>query len=132
MQRIFLMVAIYLFGLSAFSKNHTLKGTFADQSNKPIDYADVLMKTENELINSTITDIHGNFSLQLTENTYQLILRQLGDTIFTQTVQVDKDIDLGKIQITITKELQEVIVYANQNLIYRKADLIFRHVATSC
>jgi hypothetical protein len=115
------------------SQNLTVSGKVTDKNNVPIDAAEVLLLQNNIVAANELTDENGNFTLQnLIPNSYLLQIRQLGDTLYFQNINVTQNIDLGTITAeNAVKNLQEVTVTGQKKLIERKVDRLVFNVENS-
>ncbi|MDR0370881.1 MAG: carboxypeptidase-like regulatory domain-containing protein, partial [Prevotellaceae bacterium] len=111
--------------LNALVNAQTLQisGKVTDEQNAPVEYADVLLCKNAAVTQYCMSDMAGVFSLAAERGTYDLIIRQLGDTLYAQTIDLQQNIDLGKIAVAQkSKILQEVTVTVQKPLFERKAD----------
>ena len=111
--------------------NGTISGTILDQDNQsPIPYATVaLLSTATEKpVDGTVADAAGQFQLKnVAVGTYHLTISFIGYAAFTMdSVAVTKEentVNLGTLLLASeTKELDEVVVQGQRNLIEEKVD----------
>lgn len=93
----------------------------------PFTYLEVVLYDANQrALTSVFTDEKGFFIFKVEKGNYILEGRILGKILFKKIFQVDENVNLGKIQVESTQELEGVIVTARKNLIERKIDrLVF-------
>ena len=120
------------FSLTVSAQNFTISGKVINQNDVPIDFSDVLLYTDTTLIQNTMTDVQGEFTISAPKGNYNLLIRQLGDTLFAQSFVLDKNIDLGTIKsMQQAKQLQDVLVVGKTPLIVRKVDRLIFNVENS-
>ena len=123
----FLLLLISTLG---FAQN-TITGEVYE-NNKPSTFIEVvLFDATSKPLTSTFTDDKGKFSLPTQKGNYKVEGRLLGKILFTKELMVDKNMDLGKIEIQTTQELTEVIVESRKKLIERKVDRLVFNVENS-
>ncbi len=129
-----LLSILFLGILTSLQAQNTLKGKVVDQENKPIDFAELhLLKENNEqLIQQGFTNETGDFMLQnISSDDYKLTIQYLGKYIYSNTITIDKDIDLQNIIAESTTSLEEIVVKTEKKLIERKADRLIFNTANS-
>ena len=132
----FLKRLIFLVTISLFSNANcqkTLSGKLLNQNKKPIEFAEVLLTTAtNKIISNQLSTENGSFSFSVSNGNYILKVNQANYEIYTATVEVLSDIDLGEI-IIIEKvnELNEINIVTKKKLIERKVDRLVFNVANS-
>lgn len=123
----FLLLLISTLG---FAQN-TITGVVYE-NNKPSSYIEVVLyDAASKPLTSTFTDEKGKFTLPTQKENYKVEGRLLGKILFTKEVMVDKNVDLGKIEIQTTQELTEVVVESRKKLIERKVDRLVFNVENS-
>ena len=132
MQKFFFTLALLAFSLTVSAQNFTISGSVINQSDVPVDFADVLLYADSVLSQNTMTDEQGKFTISAPAGSYNLLVWQLGDTLFSQTLVLDKNIDLGIIKSKQQeKQLQEVLVVGQKPLVVRKVDRLVFNVENS-
>jgi len=129
-QRHYFCVLFFAVSFIAFAQEYTLSGRVVDVNNNPIEFANVVLLTENEddYFTGTSTDDTGFFNLTtLTERTFFLKISYVGFEDFNQKIVLTSDLDLKTIILKESSEnLGEVTVVAIKPTITRKPDrLIF-------
>jgi outer membrane receptor protein involved in Fe transport len=86
-----------------------------------------LLIEKDSVVQADLSDEQGIFNIMASRGNYVLSVFYFGDTVFSQNILLNKNIDLKTIKIhPKTKELQEITVVAQKPLIERRADrLIF-------
>lgn len=99
----------------------------------PLEFADILLTNgDSESPIGTITDESGIFKISVNSGiSYTLEVLYVGETLHSQKIVVDKDIDLGVIEVHNTQQLEEVIIAAKKKLIERKIDRLVFNVENS-
>jgi len=132
MQKFFFTFALLAFSLTVSAQNFTVSGNVINQSGTSVDFADVLLYADTKLVQNTMTDEQGKFTISAPAGSYHLLIWQLGDTLFSQTFVLDKNIDLGTINAKQQdKQLQEVTVVGQKPLVVRKVDRLVFNVENS-
>ena len=112
--------------MSAYSQN-TVSGTIKNSQNEPIEFAEVLLRAENQLLTtSALSDEKGQFSLKTKTGKYTLHIIYMGEQLYTKILDITADVDLKQITIETSKQLDEVVVEQKKRLVERKVDrLVF-------
>lgn len=114
----FLLLLISTLG---FAQN-TITGEVYE-NNKPSTFIEVvLFDATSKPLTSTFTDDKGKFSLPTQKGNYRVEGRLLGKILFTKEVKVDKNVDLGRIEINSTNTLNEVVVISKKKMLEKKID----------
>jgi len=129
--KVILTSIFILFGISVFAQNLQLTGKAADEKNTPVSYADVTLSVGDSIIKSELTKEDGTFELSAPQGNYTLTLKQLGEILYTQNIDLSQDTDLGTLKIQQAKELQMVTVTGQKKLIERKVDRLIFNVENS-
>jgi len=119
--------------VTVFAQDLTIIGRVIDQNNTPIDAAEVLLFADNKYIASELTAETGEFTVKnLVSGNYFLLIRQLGDSLYSQTVQLTQSVDLGTLTAKYTpKLLQEITITGRRPFIENKGDRLVFNVASS-
>ena len=118
----------------AFGQNTSVFGKVVDAKNAPVEFANILLKNlEDAKTRGTITDLEGNFSIDISkQGKYKIIVSFIGFKDWEKTITVDRRLDLGNIMLeNITNELGEVVVTSTAKVIERKEDKLIFNVAAS-
>jgi hypothetical protein len=123
----FLLLLISTLG---FAQN-TITGEVYE-NNKPSTYIEVVLyDATSKPLTSTFTDDKGKFSLQAQKGNHKVEGRLLGKILFSKEIMVEKNVDLGRMDIQTTQELTEVVVESRKKLIERKVDRLVFNVENS-
>ncbi|OJJ17502.1 hypothetical protein BKI52_26915 [marine bacterium AO1-C] len=107
-------------------------GTFVNQTNDPIEYAEVLLLTlDSTMVEQVLGNEKGEFQMKVKPGNYLLLGRSFAEVIFSRKIQVSKDLDLGILKTDNTLKLDEVTVRAVKPLIERKVDRMVFNVENS-
>lgn len=123
-----ILILLVLFSFShAFSQNISISGTVEsakDQSTFPGATVILLNPSDSSLFKGTITDIDGNFKLeQINSGNYILQVQFIGFENHFQNLNLQKDLDLGRISLDeTTTTLNEVIVVGKEPVGIQKGD----------
>jgi len=110
-----------------------LSGTIVSEEYIPLEYANVILRSNssNEIIGTT-TEHDGRFEIKTTCNNYTLSVNFLGHETYFSEITLDKDIDIGIIQLKLdTQFLQEVTIFAPRKLFERKVDRLVFNIENS-
>ncbi len=129
--KIILIIALLLpMILSAQILN--VSGMLADKTGKPYELAEiVLYKNDSVAVAVEFSDANGKFNIKVQEGDYALAIRQFGKIIYSRELVLNKDTDLGVINIESMQQLQEIIVQGKTKLIERKVDRLVFNVENS-
>ena len=132
MQKFLFSFIFLVCSLTAGAQTFTISGNVTNQTATPVEFADVLLYANTTLVQNTMTDEQGKFTISAPAGSYNLLIWQLGDTLFSQTLVLDKNIDLGTIKSKQQeKQLQEVTVVGRTPLVVRKVDRLVFNVENS-
>ena len=114
----------------SYGQNASVSGTIIDENNKPIEFANVTLLTEDEseTLKGASSDENGFFSISnLESNTYFLSISYLGFEAFHQKIILTGHLDLKLIQLNeVSEQLDEINIIAKKPTLKREADrLIF-------
>ena len=131
MKKLAIIIATIFLSQTIFSQIK-ISGTIKDNQGS-IPYANVLLKDANQIIKAhEVTDDNGYFELNATEGKYTLEVRFLGYQEWTKDIDLQKDIEMGNIQLeTTSEELGEVVVESKIPVFERKADRLVFNVDQS-
>jgi hypothetical protein len=108
-------------------KDITVTGKVIDKDvNQPLEYATIAFFStkENKIITGGITDLEGNFSIEVPSDTYDITVEYI--SYKTRTIPnkiLDKDTDLGTLSIGIdAQSLNEVTIVAERTTVEIKLD----------
>ncbi|MFS4466721.1 TonB-dependent receptor domain-containing protein [Maribacter sp. 2210JD10-5] len=125
----FLFISIFiLFSFSSFAQKGAISGSVLDKTTQePIPYANVILKSGNNIVTGGITTENGSFSIEdVIFGTYNFEVQFIGYKTETQTLTLDKDhkkLSLGAIGIEEDAvALEAVEVTAERSTIEQKID----------
>ncbi|MFA6831854.1 MAG: outer membrane beta-barrel family protein [Bacteroidaceae bacterium] len=117
-----LMLALSLQTMNA--QQWKVSGQLIDKTNtnKPLEAVEILIcKLDGESIYSDFSDGEGKFTIPLATGQFILRYRQLGEILRTDTIRVNKNIDIGCIPLNIKQyTLKEVTVTSQKRMLTRK------------
>ncbi|WP_300662721.1 outer membrane beta-barrel family protein [Fluviicola sp.] len=125
-----LCLLLFVFSVSYFyGQNFQLTGKVCNREHIPVELASVLLKLNDSIhVNHVTTDSLGSFTLQVEAGKYTLHIRQFGEELYKQNLSLEKDTDLGVIEINESQLLEGVVVEGRKKIIERKADRLVFHV----
>lgn len=126
-----LLAFIYVFiALSLTAQTVKVTGVVVDENNKPVEFVNVVLTGSNEKINGTISNENGTFEIKVPNDNYKLTVSSIGYDVYTSTLSINKDTNLGSIVIkTAAQQLGEAVVTAK--LIDRKADRFVMNIQSN-
>lgn len=120
------LIIIFIFANMALAGNaqiFQISGKVADENEKPVEFAEVLLLQNSAVIQYQLTDENGAFAFSSAQGKFGILIRQLGDTLHNQVIDVMQNTDLGKIKVRQNPEmLQGANVIAQRKLVERRAD----------
>ncbi|WP_413531580.1 outer membrane beta-barrel protein [Empedobacter brevis] len=121
---------IILFSSSfLFAQNYTITGEVVEQ-NKALPYVDITLSNKDTIINATTNEL-GKFVIEANKNIYKLEIIYFEEVVFEKDIQLVHSLDLGKIEIKTSTDLQEVVVGAEKKIMERKIDQFVFNVENS-
>ncbi len=110
-----------------------ITGKVIDEANHaPLEFAEVVLtNAASEVIAGTILDSVGLFRLQAVPGDYQLTVSYFGTGLYSESIQLQSNKDLGTLAVKNIQELDEVTVTAKKSLIQRKIDRLVFNVENS-
>lgn len=128
--RHFFCTFLYVYSTSMLAQDFSISGKVVDDKNNLIEFANVLIfsEEENEFVKGTSTDSNGLFQLKdLESKTYKLKITFIGYETYEQKIQLTANLDLQTIMLNESIEsLGQVDIIAKKPTITRKPDrLVF-------
>lgn len=129
----FALFFILSFNIDCFSQNWNISGKIVDSNNESIDATEVILSINNKPIISELTTESGEFIFKGIEpNTYSILIKQLGDTLYFDHIKLFQDVNLGIITTKLTsKQLPKIVVVGQKKLIERRNDRLVFNVQNS-
>lgn len=125
------LLCLLVFPLSVFAQV-SITGRIKDNMGKSIEIAEIQLTNAAKTISkSELTDVNGIFSITIESGNYDLKIKQLGSVVYEKNIAVNKNIDLGIIQVDNAKKLDEITIINKKKLIERKVDRLVFNVANS-
>ncbi|EPH09645.1 hypothetical protein HMPREF9713_02659 [Myroides odoratimimus CCUG 12700] len=111
----------------------SIKGTVVDQSDKPVDYAEIqLFRPNDTFVKQSFSDETGLFSMEdIAKGDYVLKIFHLGQLVSEQQLAVQSDVDLKNISVKNDQQLDEIVLHAEKRLVERKVDRLVYNTANS-
>jgi len=128
--QLFFYVMLFALPFASFAQNFSISGKVLDANSKPIEFANVIILTENgaQFFKGSSTDNKGYFKLEdIPKALYNLRISYIGFEEFNQKIILTGNLDLKLVLLNETPEsLGEVTVVSTKPTITRKPDrLIF-------
>ncbi|MGG5507328.1 MULTISPECIES: TonB-dependent receptor domain-containing protein [unclassified Myroides] len=121
-------------GIALLQAQNSIKGKVLNQAKEPIDFAELhlLKEADAQLVQQGFTSELGEFKLtNIPSSQYTLTIYYLGQQLYTQTIMLDRDIDLGEIITESSTALEEIVLQAEKKLVERKADRLVFNTSAS-
>ena len=117
-----------------FSQPYFLTGYVTDETNQPIEFANVHLSSPDKIFQlGTTTNAEGAFRIEIPVNgIFDLTISFIGFVNFKQTIPIKKSIALGLISLEQSiNELGEVVVTTTQKIIEKKEGKLIFNVQAS-
>ncbi|RAJ76782.1 outer membrane receptor protein involved in Fe transport [Chitinophaga dinghuensis] len=127
MKRITLLLLAILSVTYVFGQQYSIKGLILNQRKEPMAFMYVgLMKQDSIPVQQMLTDTLGRFAIKAEKGQYRLLMKQFGKECLSREVVLNKDLDLGLIEIKEETTLQGVTVASRKKLVEQRVDrLVF-------
>ena len=108
-------------------------GIVVDENNKPIENIYVIIKNSDKVsIEGDLTNIEGVFTLNTTIKNVKLQIVQFNEIYYEKDLELNANIDLGKIIIDNSKVLQEIVVIGKKTNIKKElGKFVVDNISTS-
>lgn len=127
----FTILFLFLFASKSFSQNN-ITGKIINQDKKPVELIEVLLLTKDlKPMLSLLSDKEGLFSISAKENQYVIQIKQNAKILFNKELNLNKNIDLGIINIETIQMLKEVLIKTDKKIIEYKRDKLIFNVENS-
>ncbi|WP_166666163.1 outer membrane beta-barrel family protein [Myroides indicus] len=110
----------------AFTQNHRLTGIITEGQNS-LPYTNLSL-TANDTILRFTTDDDGKFDIVVPQKDYQFDVLFFNEVVYHSIIILNKDIDLGNVEITTFANLDEIVIQAHKKIVERKADRFIFYV----
>ncbi len=123
---------ILVLTISIVNAQITVTGTVTDNTNTPIEFANVVLlnKENNYLVSGTITNENGKFTIKTDKiGVFNLQISFIGFKDYKVTIT--KRTDLGKITLNTDNELDEIVIIGRKKIIERKAGKLIFNVQST-
>ncbi len=128
----YLIVLIIILSNNILYSQIKIAGKIHDRNNKPIEFVKInLLKNDSTTVNDTFTDNKGRFLIKTQAGKYDLQIKNSGEVIYTKSIDVISDLDLGILKVETVNNLEEVIIEGKKKLIEHKVDRLVFNVENS-
>lgn len=116
MRFFFIVVLVLLDAISLFAQSFIIRGKVTDSEQHSLEGTSVIVyKQDSVLVNGTITDANGLFTLKnILSDSYKIVISYVG--YIAENIQLSdlrENIDLGNISLQSDTELKEIVVTAS-------------------
>ena len=109
-----------------------ISGRIINQKGEPLEFVEVILFEKDSIpLKSELSDANGFFSISQNEGSYKIQIRQIGEVLEIINISLEKDYNLGDIQVENLKSLKEVVIVSPKDLIERRADKLIYNVENS-
>lgn len=128
MSRLLITLMFSLFPILCFGTTSIIKknitGIILDEDTKqPLEFATVSIYENRTLIDGTITDQEGKFSMEAKQGNYLLKVEYISFQTYETNIELKQDLDIGNIYLSIDVEsLTEVEIVAEKSTVELKLD----------
>ncbi|MBC9909436.1 outer membrane beta-barrel family protein [Chitinophaga varians] len=125
-QILFLLVAV-LYCSQSLCQQFSVSGKVINQRKEAVGFVYAgLLKRDSVPAAQAMGDSLGHFSLKAPKGIYRLVVRQFGNPGLDREIVLDRDMDLGTVEIHEGTELQGVTITSAKKLVEQKVDrLVF-------
>jgi uncharacterized protein (UPF0212 family) len=126
--RVLIVMFLFLFSISLKAQEKTISGIITDAATRhPVEFATVQLLLADSIINSTVTDRKGRFSIETTiEGSVLLQFSFIGYNKLSKPVNItsnQRNVNIGSVEINLsTENLQEVTVTGRRSLLNTSID----------
>ena len=106
---------------------NNIRGKVLD-GNVPLDGTEIDMFNDSTLIQSVLSDTEGIFKLSVGDGLYSIKIRRLGDILLDTTLYINRNIDLGNLNLHTAKNLKGIMVMGKKRIIVNRVDRIIYNV----
>lgn len=132
MNKIIFVFVLFLFQISVFAQQFSVKGKIINQNKTPLEFATAtLLKADKTLYQQASSDSLGNFALNAVKGNYQLIIEQFGNEFSNKSIVIDQNIDLGNLEVKEQIQLDGVTVKSRKKLVEQKVNRLVFNVENS-
>ena len=109
MKRIFWFVVILLVATNVMAQNRVTGRIAGEGDGKPLDYAEVLAKAGEEIVQDVRSGLDGAFEMFVEKGEYIIEVKYIGYETSKQNIVVEGDMDLGEIALKKTPDADILI-----------------------
>ena len=109
MKRIFLLATMLLVATNVMAQNRVTGRIAGEDDGKPLDYAEVLAKAGEEIVQDVRSGLDGAFEMFVEKGEYIIEVKYIGYETSKQNIIVEGDMDLGEIALKKTPDADILI-----------------------
>lgn len=125
---VFAVCLLFIFSISVYAQ-HIIKGQVLDIQKEPIDFAQISLSKDSNVVKWEVTDEKGNFAISQGSGVYTLNIVQMGKILFDSTFVLNKNIDFGSIYTEASHALSEIVIEEVKPIFRQKVDRFVFNVA---
>ena len=109
MKRILLFAVMLLVATNVMAQNRVIGRIVGEEDGKPLDYAEVLAKAGEEIVQDVRSGLDGAFEMFVEKGEYIIEVKYIGYETSRQNIVVEGDMDLGEIALKETPDADILI-----------------------
>ena len=109
MKRILLFAVMLLVATNVMAQNRVTGRIAGEDDGKPLDYAEVLAKAGEEIVQDVRSGLDGAFEMFVEKGEYIIEVKYIGYETSRQSIEVEGDMDLGEIALKKTPDADILI-----------------------
>ncbi|MBF4487703.1 outer membrane beta-barrel family protein [Flavobacterium sp. CSZ] len=126
---LFILINTVLLAQNSDSK---ITGKVTNPDHIAVEYAEIILINKDSLaVKSELTDQNGIFTVTAARGWYKLQIRRGSKIIFTNSIELNQDINLGNIELEDINQLKAVNIISKKKLVERKVDRLVFNVENS-
>lgn len=126
MRKVFLLIVFIVFILSnTLIAQIKISGKVVTLEDSPLEYAEVILFSEKNIpLVNRLTNEQGEFNIHYPKGIYKLEIRQFKQVVYTKSIELISDIQLGTVTVDATNVLGAVVISGRKELVERKVDRV--------
>lgn len=128
-----IMMALTIIYNSLLFSQVKIDGKVQDQNYNDVKHVEIIILDKDSVtVKSALTNTTGDFFLSVEKGSYLLQVKQMGEVLYNQKIDLLKDLHVGIIKIFKNKEqLDELVIFKQNKIIERKIDRLVFNVENS-
>lgn len=128
----YLFVALLLCCTGGRGQSFQVQGQVVNTQKQPVEFMDVYLTNDTHTtLSHAYTDSLGHFILKAEQGNYSLNIAYFGHDLFTKSIDLTKNMNLGILVIDTVFVLEEVSIKTPGNLVHQQGDKLFFDIENS-